>query len=250
MNPASDTFKYSGWGLFYGLSIQTLLYPIEVVKLLQQDPLCNKRCDQIARELFQKGRLQAFYSGLSSKLAETGHKHLLRWPLIMQLPPLLERRGYTENQQQALTGLTIGTIDAFFSTPWDARKLAAIYRLQKRFSWHGFPTYLAKRTVEWTTFLVAQNHFSKEQQREKKRLNLKQSLIVALETTVCVIFAKTPFDVANTLRQTGKSFPLKNISPFELLRRIYRGAPLSFSALLIYNFSTTIFIDRLKHNFY
>lgn len=248
-DPARDAIKYSGWGFLYGLAIQTLLYPIEVVKLRQQDPFCNKRCDQVAQEIFREGRLKGFYSGLSSKLVETGHKHFWRWPLIMQLPPLLEGYAYNENQQQALTGLTIGMIDAFFSTPWDTLKLAAIYKLQKKISWHGFPTFLAKRIVEWTSFLVAQNHFSKRQQREKKTLNLTQSFILALQTTACVSFAKAPFDVANTLRKTGKSLPLKNISPWELLRRMYRGTPLSFSALLIYNFSTTIFKNRLKHSF-
>jgi hypothetical protein len=248
MNSVNDTLKYSGLGCFYNLTMQTVIYPIELVKLLQQDPSCNQRCDQIARERFQKGGFRAFYSGLSLKIAETGHKQLWRWPLIMQLPPLLESRGYNENQQQALTGLTIGMFNTFFSTHLDGLKLAAIYKLQKKISWRGFPTYFAKSSVEWATFLVAQNHFSRQQQQEEKLLNLRQSLIVALQTTACVSFTKAPFDVANTLMQTGKSLHLTNISFLEVFRRMYRGAPLGFSALLIYNFSTTIFLNRLKHN--
>ena len=79
-------------------------------------------------------------------------------------------------------------------------------------------------------------------------LNLMQALMVAMQTTACVIIAKTPFDVANTLRQTGKSLPVMNLSFFERLRLFSRGAPISFSALLIYNFSTTIFMTRMKHS--
>ncbi len=238
--------KSSGWGLLYGLTIQTLIYPLEVVKLLQQDPLCNQRCDQIARELFQKSGPQAFYSGISAKLVESGHKQLWRWPLIIELPRLLKRCGYSEREQQALTGLAIASIDAFFSTPFDALKLAAIYRLQRRVSWRGFPTFWLKRSVEWVTFLEAQSYFSNRQQREQKRLHLMQALTVALQTTAAVSVARAPFDVMNTLYQTGQALPLKNLSPLEHLRRMYRGSPLGFSTLLIYNFGTTIFIDSFK----
>lgn len=249
MNLANDAIKYSGYGFLYSLAIQTVIYPFEVVKLLQQDPLCNKKCYSIAEEIFRREGCRGFYRGLPSKLVETGHKPLWRWPLMMQLPLFLGRRGYNENQQQALTGISIGVIDALFSTPWDALKLASIYRLQKKFSWHGFSTNIAKRTVEWTTFLVALNHFSNQQQKEKKELNWMQASIVALQTTACVILTRTPFEVANTLKQTGKSLPSKNISRSEQVFHLYRGAPIGFSTLLIYNFFTTIFMNRLKNNF-
>lgn len=248
-NSISDSLKYSGSGFLYGLTIKTLIYPLEVIKLRQQDPLCHQRCDQIARDLFHKGRWQIFYTGLSAKLVESGQKHLWRWPLIMQLPPLLKDYGCSEMQQQAGTGLVIGTVDAFFSTPLDRLKLAAIYQLQKTISWRGFPTFYAKCTVEWTTFLVAQNYFSKLQQSEKKPLTLQQSLIVALQTTVCVSVARAPFDVANTLHQTEKFFHLRNKTTSELFRKMYRGFPLGFSSLLFYNFCTTIFFDNLKKLF-
>lgn len=248
MHLPRDILEQSGWGLMYGLTIQIVIYPIELIKSRQQDPLCHQKCYQIAQELFRTGGVRAFYCGLSSKFIEIGYKQLWRWPVIMQLPPFLKQYGYNENQQQALTGMAIGTINSFFTTPWDGRRLAAIFSLPQKISWHGFPTYFSKNIIEWTTFLVAQNYFSNRQERENGTLHLTQSFIVALQTSICVSCAKSPLDVANTLRQTGKSLCLKNMSPSELLKRLYRGAPLSFSALLIYNFATTIFIDSLKHN--
>ena len=230
-------------GVAASIIVQMTTYPLDVVKLLQQDPRSTKRCDQVAIALFQKEGLCGFYKGIVPRMIEVSQKQIWCWPLITKLPPFFKKCGYNEPEQQALTGLTIATMDAFLGTPFDSLKLRAIYGLKRKVSWRGFPTNFAKRIVGWTTFLIAQNHFSNKLTCGK-RLSLLQSIFVAWHTAIAVSLTQAPFDVLNTLRQTDNVLQVKFSIPF--IRRMYRGWPLSFTALMIQNLSSVILIDRLK----
>lgn len=247
MSLTSDVIRSSCWGFVFGTGVHLLTYPLEAIKLLQQDPTCDQRCYQVARNLWQKEGIHGLYKGFLPKLGEVGQKQIWCWPLITQLPLFFERHGFSKVQQQALSGLTIATIDAFLGTPLDYLKLKAVYDQKvKRFSWPGFASNWAKRTMGWSTFLVAQKIFADKQKKSaEEKLSLGQSLFVAMHTATIVSLAVAPLDVINTLCQTGLKLNLKNCGTSLLLRRLYRGWPVGYTGLLIHNLSSILLIDRL-----
>lgn len=247
MNVILEGIKSSGFGLVFGSSMHLITYPLEAVKLLQQNPSCQQRCDQVARDLWQKEGIRGFYNGFFPKIAEFAQKQIWCWPLMTQLPPLLERQGCSKVQRQTITGVTIATIDALTGTPFECLRINLVYKQKAKFSWHGFPTSWAKRTVGWSTFLVSQRVIADKQPRaEDGKLTLKQSLIVAVQTAALISLAVAPFDVLNTLKQAGKSFSWRDGVSAQSLRRLYRGWPLGYTGLMINNMCTILIIDRLS----
>lgn len=244
MSLATDVLQSSSFGVAFSFVVQTMTYPMDVVKFLQQDPSSEERCYQVAKALFKKEGLYGFYKGFIPRICEISLKQVWCWPMITGLPPFFKRYGFTEPKQQALTALSISTVDAFLGTPLDYLKLRIIYGLETGVSWRGFPTNFARRFVGWTTFLVAQNHFGKKYRIDGQKLTYLQSALVAFYTASLVSLAGSPFDVLNTMWQTNKKLSL------HFFRRMYRGFPLSFSALFIQNLSSVILIDKLKSSSY
>jgi hypothetical protein len=245
------------WGIARGLSVHTLIYPIEVVKIRQQCQSNPEKSTEIARALFQKEGASAFYKGLPAQLIKTSIKQAWVWPVITGIPAYLKRHNIKELPQQILTGLSIATIDAAITTPLERVKIRSASTGKSRFSlddvykngWRGFTIHWAKLSVNWVTFLVAQKHLRDRYRKTPEQvLSLPQLAGIGAQVAVIVSLVSAPFDIANTLKQA------KNLSPTHLLsgnvlRKLYRGWPLNVLALTIHNVASVIVIDKLGQKF-
>lgn len=241
------------WGIVRGITVHTLIYPLEVVKIRQQCHLNAEKSIEIARMLFQKEGSSAFYKGLTPQLLKTSLKQAWVWPMITGIPVFLKQYRIGDISQQALTGLTIATIDATITTPLERAKILSAFTGKTRFSfgsiykdgWRGFTTHWAKLSINWTVFLEAQKYLRERTRKKPEQiLSLPQLAGIGAQVAIIVSLVSAPFDIANTLKQA------QNLSPTHLLsgkefRKLYRGWPLSALALITHNVASVIVIEKL-----
>ena len=85
-----DLIRSSSLGFMRGVGVYGALYPLEVIKTLQQAETTVLLSHQAAARIFKERGMRGFYAGFTSKLMETGVKQLVTWPILIQLmPPLL-----------------------------------------------------------------------------------------------------------------------------------------------------------------
>lgn len=104
------------WGIARGMSVHTLIQPLEVIKIRQQCSLEPQRSYRIAMSILRDEGVGTFYQGLQPQLLKTGLKSAICWPMITGFPHVLKGYGINETCQQAATGLAIAALDAIVLT--------------------------------------------------------------------------------------------------------------------------------------
>ncbi len=245
--------RSSLWGIGRGISVHSLIYPLEVIKIRQQCSQGETKSTQIALTLLRQEGIGAFYKGLFPQLLKTSIKQVWCWPMITGMPSILQNYQIDTLTQQALTGLSIATIDAAISTPLERAKIISAFRGTNKFcfknvyseGWRGFATHWSKLSVNWVTFLTAQKYFRDQSSRmSKQSLSFPELTKIGIEVALIVSLVSAPFDIANTLKQA------QNLTPSHLLSRqgifkLYRGWPLNALSLVIHNIASVTLIDRL-----
>ncbi|MBS0623631.1 MAG: MC/SLC25 family protein [Verrucomicrobia bacterium] len=256
MNTISDNpslFQSSLLGSLRGIVVHSLIFPLEVIKVRQQCAPITKTSYQIAFKIFQTEGMGSFYRGLKPQLLTTVSKQVWCWPLITHLPLFLQSKGLAEPPKQAITGLTISTVDAAITTPLSRATLLSAASCQKppsiaaiyKEGWKGFFTYWTKLTVAWSSFLVAQKLFRDQERTDhQQRLNIPQLMKVAIKVSVLVSVCLTPFDLVNTLKQTEHR-SLNQLFKGNVFKNLYRGWPVTLLCLTIHNVASIILIERL-----
>jgi hypothetical protein len=241
-------------GVVRAIVVHTLIHPLEVVKIRQQCSQGKSKSARIALALLQQEGIGAFYKGLFPQLLKTSVKQFWCWPMIIEMPSVLQRYHIENLQQQALTGLSIATIDAAISTPLERAKVVSAFRGTSKFSlknvykdgWRGFTTHWSKLSVSWVTFLTAQKYLRDRSRRSiDEPLSLPQLVKIGTQVALIVSLVSAPFDVANTLKQA------QNLSPSSLLNRngifkLYRGWHLHALSLTAHNIASVTLIDWMK----
>lgn len=280
MNPASDSKLYplilsSALGTARAFVIQSLVFPLEVIKTQQQMPGNQERCYQVAGRLFRNEGIWSFYKGLRPQLAKTLIKHSICWPMITGFPPVLDRYRVQPLLQQCCIGVGIASFDAFILTPLEKRKVQSIVGTQTPISfksihsvlshWRGMWLIWTKSFTGWSTFLVSQEYY-RYKAREisgKQKLTIPQLMGIGGGVAITVSLVTAGFDVANTQKQAEKlispeasgqkkqTFGFKNASPFFWklgVRQMYRGWPMNALTLIAHNVASVILIDKLKES--
>jgi hypothetical protein len=242
-----DFLQSSLWGSVRGVSVEVLVFPLEVIKIQQQCSPNKETSIQIARRIFQSDGLGVFYRGLSPQLAKTAVKQIWIWPMITGGPSICKSHGVGEIGQQVLTGLSISAVDALITTPLERAKIVSALTGKAPLSfahvykngWQGCRAYFAKRSVNMVTFLTAQKYL-----RGSEHRSFGELVIIGTQVAFIVSFMGAPFDFGNTLKQAKNqdlfSFALKNG-----VKKIYRGSPLNALSLTIHNIASVILIEKL-----
>jgi len=237
-------------GIARGLCVHSLIYPMEVIKVQQQQHFNQEKSYQVFFRLFKEGGFASFYRGILPQLMKTSIKQAWCWPIIVELPAYLRQYNVKPFTQQAATGLAIASIDAIISTPLERAKMLSIVAAKSSFSlrkiykngWFGLVTHWAKLTIAWSTFLVSQKYLREKYSNQK--LTLYQSIIVGIKVAAVVSIASAPFDVANTLKQSQNK-NLTFLFSGHPLRNMYRGWPLNALSLIIHNTASIVVINQL-----
>ncbi len=236
-------------GVGRGLVVQSLTYPLEVIKTHQQALLSQERSYQIAWRLFQQSGVRSFYLGLTPQLVRSCCNQAWCWPMMTKIPLLLE--GSSPAVQQAMTGLAIATVGACVTTPLEKARIQ--WALEKPFSWkkgwNGIGIHWTKLSAGWCTFLVAQEGLRKRYyiSSGKQTLPLSQSVLIGVQVALIVSVTSAPFDVANTLKQS-ESLRLRVLFSGNILRKMFRGWPLNAATLVVHNTTSVALLDRLRKN--
>ena len=243
----------SFFGVARGVSVHTLIYPLEVVKIRQQCSQTETKCLKIALIVLRQEGIGAFYKGLTPQLFKTSIKQIWCWPMITGLPPVFQSYQIENLGQQVFTGLSIATIDAAISTPLERAKILSAFKGKNNFclknmykeGWQGFSTHWSKLSVNWVTFLVAQKYLrDRSNHCSGHTLSFPELIKIGMQVALIVSVVSAPFDIANTLKQA------KNLTPSYLFSRqgffkIYRGWPLNALALVIHNIASVSLIEKL-----
>ncbi len=245
-----DLIQSSIAGIARGLCVHTLIFPLDVIKIRQQCDSSSRKSFEIARTLFEKEGVGAFYKGLSPQLVKTSIKQAWVWPILTGIPPYLKQYKIKETPSLLLTGFLISMIDAAITTPLEKSKIQSALAGKTKFSlkggWQGFGTHLTNLSVNWSTFLIAQKHLrDRYRQKSEKALSLRELTEIGIQVAIIVSLVSAPIDFANTLKHA------ENRSPFDLLsgkalHRLYRGWPARALGLIIHNIASVIVIDKLS----
>lgn len=240
-------------GVGRGIFVHSLIYPLEVVKIRQQCSQEKSKSVQIALALLRQEGMGAFYKGLAPQLLKTSIKQVWCWPMITGIPSVLKRYQLGNLGQQALTGLSIATIDAVISTPLERARIVSAFKGTSKFcfknaykdGWRGFATHWSKLSVNWVAFLTAQKYLRDQSSGSSNQpLSLPQLTKIGVEVALIVSLVSAPFDFANTLKQA------QNLTPSHLFSRhgvfkLYRGWPLNALSLIIHNIASVTLIEKL-----
>jgi hypothetical protein len=240
-------------GIGRGLSVHSLIYPLEVIKIRQQCSQGESKSTRIALAILREEGMGAFYKGLAPQLLKTSIKQVWCWPMITGMPSVLQRYQIGNLSQQALTGLSIATIDAAISTPLERAKIVSAFRGTSKFcfrdayrdGWRGFATHWSKLSVNWIAFLTAQKYLRDQSSAlSQQSLSFPQLTKIGVEVALIVSLVSAPFDIANTLKQA------QNLTPSHLFSKqgifkLYRGWPLNALSLVIHNIASVTLIEKL-----
>lgn len=259
MNNTTDStqaylIRSSLWGVLRGLSVHTIIYPLEVIKIRQQCSPNSKNSAHVALNLFKQEGLGAFYRGLGPQLLKTSLKQSWCWPMITGLPVFFQRYQLGDLFTHALTGFLIATIDAGITTPLDRIKILSAYTGTASISlkttytngWQGFTTHWLKLSVNWITFLTAQKYLrDRNTSHVEQSLSLLQLFKIGTQVAVIVSLMGAPFDIANTLKQAQNLKPSHLFSKKRICK-LYRGWPLNALSLIIHNIASVIVINKVN----
>lgn len=240
------------WGIARGVSVHTCIYPLEVVKIrLQSSPI--KKSLHVALEILQREGLGAFYKGLAPQLLKTSIKQLWCWPMMAGVPSIFERYHIENLQQQALTGLSIATVDAAISTPLERAKIVSALKgkgpfcLKKVYKegWRGFATHWSKLSVNWTVFLTAQKYLRDQASESSAQPLTSPELIkIGVQVALLVSLASAPFDLANT-QKMGQNLKMASFFSKGNFSQFFRGWHLNFVSLCIHNIASIALMTKL-----
>lgn len=241
------------WGIGRGISVHSLIHPLEVIKIRQQCSQGESKSIRIAMAQLRQEGIGAFYKGLAPQLLKTSIKQVWCWPLITGMPSVLQRHQIENLSQQVITGLSIATVDAAISTPLERAKILSAFRGTGKFcfqnaykdGWRGFTAHWSKLSVNWVAFLTAQKYLRDQSSGSSNQsLSFPQLTKIGVEVALIVSLVSAPFDIANTLKQA------QNLTPSHLFTRhgvfkLYRGWPLNALSLIIHNIASVTLIEKL-----
>jgi hypothetical protein len=256
-NQVDFTKKNWAWSSLLGvgrsLFVHSLIYPLEVVKIRQQCSPVQEKSTRIAMAMLRQEGIGAFYKGLAPQLLKTSIKQIWCWPLITEMPTVLQRYHIDHLGQQALTGLTIATIDAAISTPLERAKIVSAFKGTSKFcfnnpysiGWRGFATHWSKLSVNWMAFLTAQKYLRNQASGPSQQpLSFSQLTKIGIEVGLIVSLVSAPFDLANTLKQ-AQNLTLSQLFSRSGFFKLYRGWPLNAVSLSIHNIASVTLIEKL-----
>lgn len=223
-----DYLHCSFYGALRGISVHTLIYPLEALKIRQQ--VNSGNVIHVAHQMFKLEGFKGCYSGLSSQLLKTTVKQIWCWPMIIGVPSYMKKQGYSSFYQQLCTGITIGFFDSVLTLHFEKDKILSVLGKKTPNYWGGWRAYWLKLSVNWTSFLLAQNHF------KKQNPSITDLLWTALKVSIVVSFVSAPFDFQATL----------NMSQMHGKKMVFRGWPISAITLMIHSTASLYLINKLE----
>jgi hypothetical protein len=221
-----------------GLAAQMVIYPLESIRNLQH--LQGGRSWSIASNVIKQEGLQGLYSGFRYKALTTGVKQLWTWPLMKMIPHKLDALDAPPLLSQAVTGVTIATVDTVL-TPLEKLRISTLTNTLKSlniFKGQDFVTNWRSLSISWGTFLVGQKFFRDLLREGDKKLTHQQLIASGVLTSTAVAVIGNYPEVLKTVRMAGVASQVK-------VTGYFRGFPLRFTSLTIQNLFSLYLLELL-----
>lgn len=258
------------FGLTRCLCVNTLLYPLDVIKTHQQASQNHERGYQVVKRIWQQSGPSAFYKGLSAHLLKSSLRQTWSWPMAAGIPQLLTPYNLNPFSTFLITSLSIATVDAAVTTPLEKLRILSItdnketslktLKQQGKAGWHGFDAHWTKLTIRWSAFLNAQAYFREEARKSSnsEQLDYLQLAKIGTKVAFVVSIACAPFDVANTLRQSKGTLTMQTpnwnrqsitANAISGIRNSFKGWPFSATSFIVHNIASVILMEKLGKSF-
>jgi len=260
VSTGSSFLNILGMGAVRSAAVNTLTYPIEVVKTNQQVNFSLKSYEAALR-LFKSDGFKAFFRGFPAHFSKGMIRQTVWWPAIAYIPPKLSKYDLSSTEQSVILGTSVATADAVINSPLEKwRVLASVGKGSSintrsiiKEGWSGFFPYWRRQSVTWSLFFIGQHHFNKPYKNgnENKRLTTFQVLSTSVKLSVIANLIINPFDTLNTIKQSGSgnNYQKSNFKlSFKNVRVLYRGLPLNFLSMMIQTSATVFLIDVIETN--
>jgi hypothetical protein len=250
INEKSDShilLKASVLGMLRSAVVQTMISPLKVIEMHQQSYMNQERSYQVAYRLYKAGGVRVFFDGLSAEFIKIPLRSMC-WPMIVGIPSILNRYKIGILKKQLITGVSIATLDTFVTAPLQKVRFLSVLKTGEKLSlrslYKGGWSYWSLLSVQWSTFLMAQQYLKDRIHKgSHAKLTKLQLLEVACPTAVTVSVFAAVFKTACTLIQgQGRNLDLSYL----LSRKGFRGWPMSVLSLLIHNIASVALIDLLE----
>jgi hypothetical protein len=225
-----DLVQSSLWGLARGAFVHSIVFPLDVVKVRYQTEV-----------LPSVPKITELYRGYLVQLIKISVKQAWSWPMITQMPNYLKKQGLPVYTRELVTGLSIASLDALFTTPLEKLKVQQITAQTTSYffkeGWKGCFYHWKKLSVGWPTFLISQKYF-----REKSETKSMSSMaLIGAKVALVVSLMQAPFDLQSSRALLGKEVAFCGwISSF-------RGWPFSALSLMIHNIFSVMLIETLEN---
>jgi hypothetical protein len=249
-NVKSSFIPLTGLALGQGFLVTSITHPLEVIKIWQQHQRVRFAFIQGVRVLYQEGGVQAFYRGVHFEAAKLCISQVWKWPLIVYAPHYFESLGVGEMEKPFAVGSTFataGTVMNFF--PQKAKVLAAIQKGSVKEvvgdGFKGIGFFWAKRMVNMSAFLLAQEKLRNNYLKHQKELSKTELVKIGVITAVFVSVVGIPVDGVTTLALSGEKELYKRIKAVGL-RFFLKGFAMQMSRSVVFNVSSAFIFDWVK----
>jgi len=258
LNQTPNPFISSFYGVCRAGVVMPALHPLDVVKVKMQTSKEPQGAFHHSKKLWQQGGVKEFYKGFQPQFLRMLLKQVWCWPIMTTVPKYWEKSGYHCLLSQALTGATIGLVDASISTPLDRLRVLAITQNKKDISftdlkkgWRGFPLLSLRLTTLWSSFLVSQKYFreQEEQRLGVESLEVQHLIPIGMKTAGIACAISAPLDLCSNLYQSKEVNYRTFLNSVKKLKptNFYRGMTLTAGIMITHNFTSVYFLDRLKN---
>ena len=234
--------------------VSSCLYPLEVVKTRQQASATVQNSGSIALNLLRSEGIYSLYKGFAPNLLKGVIRQAVCWPGIAYIPPFLKEHGITGASEYAITGFSVGALDALMTYSLEKQRVLASIGSSKseiitEKGWKSGLSYWRRQGMVWSLLLLGKHHLAKPDAQEKF-LSAGQIINAACKMSLVASLIMTPLDVMNTLSMSGRQGQMKisEVRWFNVgqLKILYRGFPLIFFSMFMQTSATLLLMDRIE----
>ena len=245
MNDISNYLLATSLGILRGVVVTTLIHPLHVIKTRQQTSSSSLWAHRIAQKILKEEGRGALYLGLNEHLAQNFIQQIWRWPLMMGMPTLIEKRMGINSSflQQSLTGIAIASTDALFTQFLESEKILKMTKKAKENDlahfWRAMGVNWGRLSFTWTIFLYSQQTYRDAYRKRCNRdqLSVLELALIGTGVALTVGISGAALDHINSSVQSRSSISW---------RALMRGGPLYTTILVVHNAASVTLIDKLS----
>lgn len=241
---SSHVLEALGWGVARATVVNTLTYPLEVIKT-------NLQVDRSTKTAGVAG----LFKGFAPNFAKVIIRQSVWWPAVAYVPDKLSAYPLSSTQRSVILGVSVAAMETLVNSPLERWRILSSTGTDNQITirsflkdgWSGFFPYLWRQSMTWSLFFIGQHQFNKPYKKGHEQMQLThiQVLTTATKLSLVANVIINPFDTINSIKQSGGQLNFME-NPLKKLGVLYRGFPLNFAIMLIQTTATVWLMDVIE----